>query len=127
MSLTEHPNPGQQKPKALRSSNGKLLPGAKLGQGRPQGSRDQLTRAFLFQLADTFQRKGKAAMERLADTDPAAFIRVCASLMPKDIKVSSGPLGHLSEQELDALAYAAQRLADAGNDNADSVTDSHIE
>jgi hypothetical protein len=81
--------------------------------GRPTGSRDKLTRAFLYQLADTFERKGKAAMERLADEDPGAFIRVCASLMPKDIKVSSGPLGHLSEAELDALAYAAQRLADS--------------
>jgi hypothetical protein len=113
MSLIEHT---KEQPKAKpeqRSRNGLFAPGNKLANGRPAGSRDKLTRAFLYQLADTFQRKGKAAMERLADEDPGAFIRVCASLMPKDIKLSAGPLADLSEHELSALAYAAQRLAEA--------------
>lgn len=124
MSLIEQP---QNTPKSLREHNKSVAraprrwPKGQSGnpKGRAKGSRDAVTKQFMYALADVFSRKGKHAMERMADTDPSAFIRVCASLVPKDIKLSAGPLAELTEQELNALAYAAQRLAASDESEAE--------
>jgi hypothetical protein len=87
--------------------------------GRPRSSREALGTRFIDALSEVFQKKGKAAINKLADTDPATFVRVCASLMPKELLISQGPLADLSSQEIAALAYAARKavaLADAAQE-----------
>jgi hypothetical protein len=87
--------------------------------GRPRSSREALGTRFIEALSEVFQKKGKAAINKLADTDPATFVRVCASLMPKELLISQGPLADLSSQEIAALAYAARKavaLADAAQE-----------
>ncbi len=51
--------------------------------GRPKGSRNKLASSFLDQLFADWQRHGPAAMARLRETDPAAYVRVIASLVSK--------------------------------------------
>src|SRR4051812_21906164 len=87
--------------------------------GRPKASREMLGNRFIDALSEVFQKKGKAAINKLADHDPATFVRVCASLMPKELLISQGPLADLSSQEIAALAYAARKavaLADAAQE-----------
>jgi predicted NBD/HSP70 family sugar kinase len=112
MSLIEQPT---AKPEQ-RSRNGLFAPGNKIAHGRKLHARDRLSKAFITALADSFDKKGKRVIDQLADNDPAAYARLCASLLPKEVFVSKGPLAELTEQELSALAYAAQRLAASDSD-----------
>jgi hypothetical protein len=108
MSLIEH-----EKPIAKPVARARGFQPGQSGNpaGRRLAARDRLSKAFITALADSFDKKGKRVIDQLADTDPAAYARLCASLLPKEVFVSKGPLAELTEQELSALAYAAQRLA----------------
>lgn len=51
--------------------------------GRPKGSRNKLSEAFLRVLADDFEANGTDAIERLRADSPAQYANVIAKLMPK--------------------------------------------
>jgi hypothetical protein len=76
-----------------------------VSNGRPQGSRDRLSTAFLKALADDFEVNGKEAIEKTRAEDPAAYLRVVASLQPKEIKLEK-PEDALSDEAMDALIAA---------------------
>jgi len=80
--------------------------------GRPLASRERLTKSFIDVLAESFERKGKAVIDKLADTDPSTYVRVIASLMPREVKLDAGPLADLGQAELDALASAARKAVE---------------
>ena len=73
-------------------------------RGRPKGARSKLGEDFLTELYENFAVHGAA--------DPAAYLRVIVSVLPKDIKIDrrpdAGPLSDLTEDELKALLYAAR-------------------
>lgn len=75
------------------------------GTGRPAGSRDRLSTAFLKELADNFEKHGKITLEALRQADPATYIRVVASLQPKEIDLKQ-PLSALSDGKLEAAVLA---------------------
>ena len=81
-------------------------------RGRPKGARNKLGEEFLTQLCDDFEVHGAAVIERVRQEDPAAYLRVIASLIPKDIKIDrrpdAGPLSDLTDEEVTALACAAR-------------------
>jgi hypothetical protein len=77
--------------------------------GRPKGARNKLGEDFLTNLYDDFAIHGPAAIERVRRDDPATYLRVIASLVPKEVKVETSALAGLTEAELDALARAAQK------------------
>ena len=54
--------------------------------GRPTGSRNRLSEIFLADLAEHWQANGVAAMDATLGKDPAAYLRVVASLMPKNVE-----------------------------------------
>lgn len=56
-------------------------------KGRPPGSRDRLTSAFIAKLADDFEANGCAAIERCRKDDAAAYLRLVAALVPKTVAV----------------------------------------
>jgi len=81
-------------------------------RGRPKGARSKLGEDFLTELYENFAVHGAAAIERVCEDDPAAYLRVIVSVLPKDIKIDrrpdAGPLSDLTEDELKALLYAAR-------------------
>jgi len=56
-------------------------------KGRPKGSRNKLTEQFIRDLAQAWTTFGKSAIATVAWTHPVEFVRVVASLMPKDVEV----------------------------------------
>jgi hypothetical protein len=61
--------------------------------GRPKGSRHKLAEAFLRDLCAAWESSGIEAIERVASDDPACFLRVIASLIPKQMAAKDdGPL-----------------------------------
>jgi hypothetical protein len=79
-------------------------------KGRPKGSRNKFSEAFLSNLCEDFEEHGAAAIQRVRENDPSTYMRVCAALIPKEMKVEqTNDLSHLSDEELDARLVAAQK------------------
>ena len=53
--------------------------------GRPIGYKHRLSQSILQDLAEHWQAKGGDILKRVTDEDPAAVLRVIASLIPKEI------------------------------------------
>ena len=58
------------------------------GKGRKQGSRNKFSQAFVDAVAEDFYEHGKGVIKVLRTEDPAAYIRTCVSLVPKDFQIS---------------------------------------
>ena len=66
------------------------VPPWKPGQsGNPSGRRRRLTEAFIRDFQTIWETEGLAAIQRVARNDPSTFVRVAASLMPKDINLKA--------------------------------------
>jgi hypothetical protein len=55
--------------------------------GRPKGSRNKLSNAFIRHLHSDFMEHGGDVIARLRKQKPEVYARVIASLVPKDIDV----------------------------------------
>ncbi len=71
-----------------RDSKGLFKPGHSIkSPGRPRGPRAVLVDEFIKDMLDVWQDDGKEALQTLAKTDPAAFVRAAVSLVPKEAKL----------------------------------------
>jgi hypothetical protein len=68
--------------------------------GRPKGSRNKLGEAFVQALHDDFQTEGVAAIQTMRANDPGGYVRVIASLLPKEVKIEN--TSDLTDEQLDA-------------------------
>ena len=78
-------------------------------RGRPKGSLQQLSDAFLAALAADFEQGGLEALEALRISNPSVYLRVCASLIPKEVKVETSQVTELNDDELDRLIHALRQ------------------
>jgi hypothetical protein len=76
--------------------------------GRPKGSRNKLSEAFVAAVYDDFQEHGVKAIEEMRLADPGAYVRVIASLMPKQVEIKEDAFGDLSDEQLAAIVTAAR-------------------
>ena len=67
------------------SKDTQFKPGNPGGPGRPLGSKNRLSEYFLHELADHFERYGREAIERVFEDRPAEYLRIIASLIPKEL------------------------------------------
>lgn len=68
--------------------------------GRPKGSRNRLSEAFIGALNEDFQAYGVAAIQKVREERPHDYLKVVAVLLPKDIVLE----GRLVRSHEDALA-----------------------
>ena len=68
--------------------------------GRPKGSKHKLSEEFVAALCEDFERHGIAAIERVRVEKPADYLRVIASVIPKEITVNPNPLEDMTDEEL---------------------------
>ena len=52
--------------------------------GRPLGSKDAITKAFLDTITADFEKHGAAVVEGARERNPNEYLRVIASILPKD-------------------------------------------
>jgi hypothetical protein len=64
--------------------------------------RSSKTQRYARVLYAHYVKHGAAAIERLCEEDPVAYIRVIASLVPKELKVERGPYADMAEEVIDA-------------------------
>jgi hypothetical protein len=96
------------------STGGKQVTGRELTQfkpgqsgnpkGRPQGSRNKLSEEFLADVHASWQVWGRPALMTAAITDPVSYVRMVASLMPREIEATITPVTErMSDAQLDAI------------------------
>jgi hypothetical protein len=79
--------------------------------GRPTGTRNKLQADFLRDLAEPWARDGASALRVMIAEQPSDFVRVCASLMPREVALDiGGPLTELSDDELLEALQAVKEL-----------------
>ena len=74
--------------------------------GGPVGSRhrQQLNGEFIAALLRDFRHGGPKAIERVRRTQPAAYLKILALLVPREHKVEhSNPLKDLTDEQLEAM------------------------
>jgi 2-oxoglutarate dehydrogenase complex dehydrogenase (E1) component-like enzyme len=101
MALNAKSNPTYS-PKRI---NGKFAPGY---SGNPGGSleatRRSFNRDFLLALAADFKKHGAAAIEKVRKQQPAAYMKICALLVPREMKVEhSNAIKDLTDEQLEAM------------------------
>jgi hypothetical protein len=101
MALNAKANPNYV-PKRI---NGKFAPG---WSGNPGGSLEATRRSFnkdfLLALAADFKKHGAAAIEKVRKQQPAAYMKICALLVPREMKVEhSGGVKDLTDEQLEAM------------------------
>lgn len=76
-------------------------------KGRPPGSRNKLSEDFLRDICEVWDKHGKQALFDVAVNEPAKFVTVAASLIPKEMKIETvRRAAELSDDELAAVIAA---------------------
>lgn len=91
----------------IKDELGRFVPGTSGNpSGRPRGARTKLGEMFLEALRDDFETHGVVAITKVRDERPHEYLRVIASLMPKDLNLNVNNLDAATDDEL------VQRLRD---------------
>ena len=77
-------------------------------KGRPKGSRNKLGEDFVLALQEDFTAHGPAVIAIVRAEKPADYLKVVASLLPKQIEVKEGAFDGVSDEQLAAIVAAAQ-------------------
>ena len=86
--------------------------------GKPKNARNRLQTAFLYALAEDFDKYGNDAIIAARLDDPLGYVKVCASLMPKQVEEAK-PLDDLNDAEITAgIAFLRSRLTGGAGDGA---------
>src|SRR5262245_27355097 len=93
-------------------------------RGTLEGSRRAFSADFIRTLADDFRLHGRQAIEKVRKTQPAAYMKICALLVAKELKVEhQAGVASLSDEELDQAIAAIRTMLDARAGNAAKVVE----
>jgi hypothetical protein len=76
--------------------------------GRPKGARNKLGEEFIQSLYADYQTHGAQVIERVREERPHEYLKVVASLLPKQLEIKEAPFDGISDEELAALIVAAR-------------------
>jgi hypothetical protein len=79
--------------------------------GRPRGSRNKLGEAFITELYADWIAHGAKVIATVRDEEPAAYLKIVASLLPKQLEIKDNMFDGVADEELAAvLAYVRDAL-----------------
>jgi len=101
-------------------------------KGRPKGARSKLSETFLKELLKNFNTNGPEAIEIMRVEKPSEYVRVIASLVPKDLNLNitddaEGLTDDQARERIDALTRRLDslgmlgRAGDAGQQSGDEA------
>lgn len=100
-----------------------IKPGQVLNpKGRPKGSRSAFAETFLKDFLADWEDHGAEAIVAVREEDPAAYLRVAASILPKELNIVEGSasfdrmLEKLDDKELDNLINGLVAIGAGGGD-----------
>jgi len=68
--------------------------------GRPKGSRNKLGEQFIEDLYADWQAHGVVTLQRVRDEKPDQYLKVVASILPKDLNVNINQMDDLTDDQL---------------------------
>jgi hypothetical protein len=69
-------------------------------KGRPKGSRNKLGEIFLAALLDDFEEHGVEAIARVRVEQPAQYLKIIASILPRELDIIENELDDLTEEQI---------------------------
>jgi hypothetical protein len=95
--------------------NGKFAPGY---SGNPGGSLEATRRSFnkdfLLALAADFKQHGASAIAKVRKQQPAAYMKICALLVPREMRVEhTGGVKAMTDEQIEAAIEAIQGMLEA--------------
>jgi hypothetical protein len=83
-----------------QDSKGRFLPGNTMSKGRPKGSKQKLSIAFLADLERAWEEHGNSVIMRVIAERPQDFLKVIANILPRDVNLQVTQLDELSDEQL---------------------------
>lgn len=102
---------------------GQFLKGKNGGPGRPKGSRNKLGEAFVTALQADFEEHGETVIATVRAERPADYLKVIASLLPKQVEIKESAFDGISDEELSALIAAARSALGVADGGAEGIGD----
>lgn len=115
------------RPVPQKVEKGRFVTG-NIGGGRPKGSRNKLAEAFTLALHDDFMEHGEVVIATVRAEKPDQYLKIIASLVPKDVNLNVNNLDEMSDAELaeriQSLATTLAPFLVGGTGNADQGDES---
>ena len=84
-------------------------------KGHPKGSRNKISEEFIAALCEDFEQHGVDVIEAVRTERPADYLKVIASIVPKEVNVSASSLDDLSDEDLcDAIESVRTLMTNMG-------------
>lgn len=81
-------------------------------KGRPKGSRNALSEAFIAALHADFEIHGVDVIEKVRNEKPAEYLKIIAAIVPKDINLTTPGIEDMTDEDvLDALEQVRTMIA----------------
>jgi Ni,Fe-hydrogenase maturation factor len=78
-----------------------------------EGSRRAFSADFIRTLADDFRLHGRQAIEKVRKQQPAAYMKICALLVPREMKVEhTQGLASLTDEQIETAIAAIREMLD---------------
>src|SRR5215470_461022 len=93
--------------------NGKFAPGFSGNPGgSPEATRRAFNKRFLLDLAEDWQQHGREVFKRVRRESPAAYLKVCAMLVPKEVKLdhSTSAIKAMTDEQIEQAIEAIQNM-----------------
>lgn len=84
--------------------------------GRPKGSRNKFSEAFLSDFCADWEEHGVMAIQTMRAERPHEYVKVAASLLPKEFKIET--TSDLTDEQLDARIRQLATVLEIGVGNA---------
>jgi len=92
--------------------NGRFAPGYSGNPGgSPEATRRAFNKRFLLDLAEDWQQHGREVFKRVRRESPASYLKVCAMLVPKELKFEhSGGVKAMTDEQLERSLEVLKEL-----------------
>ena len=82
-----------------------------------EATRRSFNKDFLLAFAADFKKHGAAAIEKVRKTQPAAYMKICALLVPREMKVEhAGTIKQMSDEQIEeAISLVFDKVLELGS------------
>lgn len=89
--------------------------GNQLGKGRPPGARQKLSEKFLGDIIEHWKSNGAAALRTACAEEPMEYIKMVASMLPKEATLNVNETITVQSESVQALTGWLESIAGSGD------------
>ena len=79
--------------------------------GSPEATRRAFNKRFLLDLAEDWQQHGREVFKRVRRESPAAYLKVCAMLVPREMKLEhSGGIKAMTDEQIERSIEVIEQI-----------------